>query len=365
MNATRPVDEWYMAEALRLAELGRGRTSPNPMVGAVIVSTAGAIVGAGCHERAGLPHAEVVALDAAGGLARGATLYCTLEPCCHTGRTGPCVERIVAAGIQRVAIGVEDPNPLVNGGGIRFLREHGVEVVINVRRRESTRLNEAFFTYVKRRRPFVTVKIATSLDGKIAARPGEGTRLTSDLATQHVHRARAEVDAIGVGSQTLLVDDPLLTARHVSRTRPLVRVIFDRRLRTPPVARIFSTLGAGPIIIVTDECHMAARAHRADALARAGAELLAVGGDLAEAVRRLAERSITTLLLEGGRVLHEAALRARVVDRVHLYIAPAVLGPPAVPWVGDPRWSVASLQDLRVDVYGPDVFIEGYVHRID
>jgi diaminohydroxyphosphoribosylaminopyrimidine deaminase/5-amino-6-(5-phosphoribosylamino)uracil reductase len=180
-----------------------------------------------------------------------------------------------------------------------------------------------------------------------------------------VHRGRAEVDAIGIGSETVLVDDPLLTARHVSRTRPLARVIFDRRLRTPPAARIFSTLDAGPVIIVTDEFHIAAQADQADALRRAGAELLEAAGDFAEALGRLAEHSITTLLLEGGRVLHEAALRARVVDRVHVYIAPAVLGAPAVPWVSDPRWSIASLQDLRVEVCGPDVFIAGYVHRID
>ena len=246
-------DANYMDRALSLAELGRGRASPNPMVGALVVSPAGVIVGAGHHEEAGLAHAEIQALTEAGSGATGATLYCSLEPCCHTGRTGPCVERIVEAGITRVVVGVEDPNPLVNGGGIRYLRRHGVHVDVGVCRAEAARLNQAFFTLIGKHRPFVTLKVATSLDGRIAATSGRRTQLTSAPANRQVHLLRAEVDAIAVGSGTVLADDPLLTARGVHRSRPLTRVLFDTRLRTPPAARVLSTLDAGPVIIVTTE----------------------------------------------------------------------------------------------------------------
>ena len=206
-------DDAYMRQALRLAARGRGRTSPNPMVGAIVVDGRGAVVGSGYHERAGGDHAEVRALAEAGEAARGATLYCTLEPCCHHGRTGPCVERIVEAALARVVVAMPDPNPVVNGRGIAHLRGKGIAVDVGLRKREAARLNEAFVTWVSRRRPFVTMKVATSLDGCIAARPGARTALTSPAAGRAVHALRGEVDAIGVGSTTVLVDDPLLTAR--------------------------------------------------------------------------------------------------------------------------------------------------------
>src|SRR5687767_7457423 len=202
-----------MARALALAERGRGRTSPNPMVGAVVVDDEGVVVGRGAHEYAGGPHAEIRALDDAGERARGATLYCTLEPCCHTGRTGPCAPEIVDAAIARVVVATEDPNPLVSGGGIAHLRAHGVEVVVGVGRAEAERLNRYFFTGITERRPFVIMKAAVSLDGRIAAGKGVRTPLTCAAANRHIHRRRAEVDAIAVGSETVLVDDPLLTVR--------------------------------------------------------------------------------------------------------------------------------------------------------
>ena len=190
-------------------------------------------MGRGYHVGAGAPHAEVVALEEAGAAARGATLYCTLEPCCHTGRTGPCVDRIVEAGVRRVVVGVEDPDPRVDGGGVRHLRARGVEVAVGVGRRRAARLNEAFFTVKRRRRPFVTLKAAVSLDGRIAAAPGRRTPLTGRSAQDHAHDTRALVDAIGIGSETVLVDDPQLTARGRPRRRPFVRVLFDTRMRTP------------------------------------------------------------------------------------------------------------------------------------
>src|SRR5205823_2198174 len=234
-----------------LAARGRGRTSPNPMVGAVIVAPDGVVVGHGFHERAGEPHAEVRALAMAGPQARGATLYCTLEPCAHVGRTGPCAGRIVDAAIRRVVAAVEDPNPIVRGRGFEFLRAHGIEVDVGVGADAAVRLNQPFFTRMRQQRPFVVLKAATSLDGRIAHTRSRRTRLTSAPADRHAHAVRAEIDAIGVGSGTVLADDPLLTARGVYRARPLTRVIFDRRLRTPPSARLLSTADAGPVIIVT------------------------------------------------------------------------------------------------------------------
>ena len=250
-QARDPAHERHMARALALAERGRGRTSPNPMVGAVIVDAEGVVVGRGAHEGAGGPHAEVVALADAGDRARGATLYCTLEPCSHTGRTGPCAPRVVEAGVRRAVIAIEDPNPMVAGRGLSYLRDRGVEVVLGVMRDEAERLNRPFFTFIARQRPFVTLKAAVSLDGMVAARKGVRTAITGAEANSLTHVGRAETDAIAIGSETAIVDDPLLTARGVYRDRPLTRVIFDRRLRTPAQARMFSTLDAGPVVIVT------------------------------------------------------------------------------------------------------------------
>ena len=223
------TDRDYMDRALQLAERGRGRTSPNPLVGAVVVSRDGLIVGQGYHRRVGEAHAETIALDEAGDRARGATLYCTLEPCCHLGRTGPCVERIVDAGVTRVVAAVEDPNPLVHGKGFEYLRTHGVAVDVGLGADAARRLNQPFFTVMREHRPFVILKAAVSADGFIAEAPGRRTTLSSPDADRHAHRYRAEVDAIAVGAGTILVDDPTLTARGAFRERPLTRVVFDRQ----------------------------------------------------------------------------------------------------------------------------------------
>ncbi|MBI2835317.1 MAG: bifunctional diaminohydroxyphosphoribosylaminopyrimidine deaminase/5-amino-6-(5-phosphoribosylamino)uracil reductase RibD [Acidobacteria bacterium] len=356
----------YMRRALRLAERGRGRTTPNPMVGAVIVTGDGIIVGSGYHERAGEPHAEIHALRAAGEQARGATLYCTLEPCSHVGRTGPCVESIVAAGMTRVVASLEDPDPRVRGSGFGYLRRHGVRVEVGVGRVESAVLNAPFLTATRHGRPFVTMKVALSLDGCIAAAPGERTQLTSPQAVRRAQLLRAEADAIGVGSGTVLVDDPLLTVREVFRERPLVRVIFDSRLRTPPTARLFSTLSAGPVIVMTTEGMAAASPHAVDMLVRAGATVEVLPRrELAAALRRLHDLGITSLVLEGGAQIHAAAWRDGLVDRVQAFITPVRIGDSGLKWRIDSSAVLGMLHAVRVEPCGPDAVIEGYVHRID
>jgi diaminohydroxyphosphoribosylaminopyrimidine deaminase/5-amino-6-(5-phosphoribosylamino)uracil reductase len=327
-----------MRRAIEHARRGLGRTTPNPIVGACVVSDEGVVIGQGAHEFAGGPHAEVNALDEAGSDARGATLYCTLEPCSHTGKTGPCTERIIAAGIRRVVAAMGDPFPQVNGRGFAALRAHGIEVDVGVEHDAAVRLNQPFLTAVRKGRPFVILKAATSLDGRIAAAPGQRTPLTSAPALRHAQYVRAQVDAIGVGSETILVDDPLLTAREVYRERPLTRVVFDRRRRVPPTARIFSTLSSGPIMVVTSNT-------------------------LGDALADLAARGLHSLVLEGGATLHAAAWDAGVVDYVQLYVAPVWLGEDGVPLLEGRDFSPASLVERRVEQLGPDVLIEGYVHR--
>lgn len=356
----------YINLALDLAERGRATTSPNPMVGAVVVGHNGTVVGQGYHEKAGDPHAEVRALDEAGELARGASLYLTLEPCSHTGRTGPCAERVVAAGIARVVASSEDPNPRVAGRGFDILRGHGIEVVVGPGRERAIRLNRPFFTLMSRGRPFVIVKAATSLDNRVTARVGERTHISSRESLRHAHSTRAEVDAIGVGSETVLVDDPLLTARDVRRALPLTRVVFDRRLRVPASARLFSTLDAGPVIIVTTPENLASNPGRARELEQAGAQLEPISrGDLGVTFRRLGERQLLSLLLEGGPTIQRAAVAAGLVDAVHLYVGPTTLGSQGVGWLEPDELRIAMLEDRRVMPIGPDVFMEGYVYRID
>jgi diaminohydroxyphosphoribosylaminopyrimidine deaminase/5-amino-6-(5-phosphoribosylamino)uracil reductase len=356
-------DERYMRRALFHAARGRGRTSPNPMVGAVVVSPDGVVIGQGYHQRAGEAHAEVRALAEAGAAARGATLYCTLEPCAHHGRTGPCCELVAAAGIARLVAAVADPNPLVNGRGFEYLRARGVAVDVGLGAAESRALNRPFFTMMREHRPFVILKAATSLDGCIAEAPGRRTLLTSAPADRHAHAVRAEVDAIAVGINTLIVDDPLLTPRGPHRERPLVRVVLDRRLRTPVAARVLSTRDAGPVIIVTT-ADAAARAELRTPLEDAGAEIaVARDGSFRAALERLADREIGSLLLEGGAEVIASAWDEGLVDCVSLYVTPHILGQEGVALLPGREGVSAALDDRVVQTLGPDVLIEGYVHR--
>ena len=355
-----------MRRALEHARRGIGRTTPNPIVGACVVTADGIVVGDGCHERAGEAHAEIVALDEAGDRAQGATLYCTLEPCVHIGRTGPCTERIIASGITRVVAAMEDPDPRVHGGGFAALRAHGIAVASGVAHGDAVRLNQPYLTSMRQKRPFVIVKAATSIDGRMAASPGERTQLTSEASARHAHYQRAQVDAIAIGSGTLLVDDPLLTARLVYRERPLTRVVFDRGLRASPKARLFSTLTAGPVIIVTSTQARTMHPDRAHALEGAGATVIEIDDpSLAEAIRALTAHDIQSLLLEGGAAVHQAAWEEDIVDYVQLYVAPVAIGAGGPGFLEGMAFTPASLHEQRTRTLGPDTLIEGYVHRPD
>ena len=357
-------DSHYMRKALALAERGRGTTSPNPMVGALVVDADGVIVGRGAHRVAGGPHAEVIALEDAGPRARGATLYCTLEPCAHTGRTGPCAPLVSAAGIARAVIAMEDPNPRVDGRGLSHLRDRGIAVTVGVEKPRAVEQNAVFLTNVRERRPYVILKAALSADGKLAAGPGVRTYLTGATANRRIHRQRAEVDAIAVGSGTILADDPLLTARGAYRGRPLTRIVFDRRLQTPPGARVLSTVAAGPVIIVSTSAGCADKRSEVSALTAAGARVLqAPGPGLANALPALYESGITSIVLEGGAALHRAALDEGLVDAVHLYIAPPLLGDGAVDWIGGGHIAWDSLRQRHATWLDDVILVEGYVHR--
>ena len=358
------TDADYMARAVALAERGRGRTSPNPMVGAIVVDSEGVIVGRGAHEYAGGPHAEIVALRDAGARACNATLYCTLEPCSHVGRTGPCAPAVADTAIARVVIAERDPNPLVNGRGIEILRSRGIEVTTGVLAAEARALNRPFLSVMTRQRPFVTMKVALSADQRIAAGPGLRTPLTGEAANRLVHRDRAEVDAIAVGSGTVLSDDPALTARGAFRHRPLVRVVFDSRLRTPPSAKLLSTLDAGPVILVSTRASVERAQERVRALAEAGAEILAVAEEprISTALRELAGRGVSSLIVEGGVTLHRAFWDAGLVDRVQVYMTPRRLGPQGIEWLGFP---LPRLGTITTRALGADTLAEAYVHGTD
>lgn len=356
------TDRRFMRRALTHAARSEGATSPNPMVGAVVVTPEGVVVGQGRHERAGEPHAEVHALDAAGVLARGATLFVTLEPCCHTGRTGPCTTRIVEAGVARVVAAVTDPNPAVCGAGFAELRRHGITVDVGECAEDAERLNRGFFAVHRQSRPMVVLKAAVSLDGRIARRAGERTTLSSKAALRRTHVLRASVDALAVGAGTLLVDDPWLNVRECYRERPLLRVIFDRRLRTPPSARVFSTLSSGPVIIMTSLEATAAQPGRTSALEAAGAIIEAGDGSVTTALAALRTREVSSMLVEGGAVLHAALWQAGVVDRVHLITAPRALGLEGVPLFGGATGGTARVTPVAASLVGADTWVEADVH---
>jgi diaminohydroxyphosphoribosylaminopyrimidine deaminase/5-amino-6-(5-phosphoribosylamino)uracil reductase len=343
-----------MARALLLAERGRGTTTPNPLVGAVVVSPDGVVVGQGAHLKAGGPHAEVVALDIAGDRARGATLYCTLEPCCHVGRTGPCVEQIAAAGIKRVVSAMPDPNPQVDGGGHTWLLEHGIEVETGVRFDEAVRQNRPFLTWIDEGRPWIVLKTVTSADGFVGRRD-QRTQLSGPETDRWMHRQRAWIDALAVGADTVIVDDPLLTARGAMRARPLTRVIFDWRGRIPLTARVWSTLSAGPVIMVVLESTLAADPGRFDLLRQHGVEVDAYATrDLSAVAARLAQADVQSVLLEGGPTMQGAFLDAGLVDHVQWVMSPETLGE-GIPMVPDVK---ARGEELERVALGEDQLVE-------
>ncbi|WP_289136829.1 bifunctional diaminohydroxyphosphoribosylaminopyrimidine deaminase/5-amino-6-(5-phosphoribosylamino)uracil reductase RibD [uncultured Brevibacillus sp.] len=319
-------DNQYMDMALGLAKSALGQTSPNPLVGAVVVKD-GAVVGMGAHLRAGEPHAEVHALRMAGDSARGATLYVTLEPCSHHGKTPPCADAVVAAGISRVVIAVLDPNPLVAENGVQKLRDSGLEVTVGVKEEEARQLNEVFFHYITTKRPFVTVKTASTLDGKIASVTGHSRWITGSTARAQVHELRRQYDAILVGVGTVLADDPELTARCNGQTygRQPVRVILDSHLRTPLSARVIQGVEHVPTWIFTTE--ESCREKREELLAK-GVTVIAVAGPMTvDAVLSvLGERGITSLLVEGGAEVNGSFLQARAIQKIVSYVSLKLIG---------------------------------------
>jgi diaminohydroxyphosphoribosylaminopyrimidine deaminase / 5-amino-6-(5-phosphoribosylamino)uracil reductase len=323
-------DAASMRRALELAGRGLGRTAPNPAVGAVIVRD-GCVVGEGWPRAAGQPHAEAEALTAAGKAARGATIYVTLEPCCHFGRTPPCTEAIIDAGVSRVVYACPDPDPRCAGQGEARLRAAGVSVCRGPLEDEALRLNEGYLKHKRTGLPFLTLKLALTLDGKIATRTGDSRWVTGEAAREYVHRLRDRSDAVMVGIGTVLQDDPALTTRLPEGGRDAARVVVDTDGRTPVNARLLDPVGGARCIIATAAAVDAARAERVAALKAVGAEVLALSQDagrvdLTALLRALGERSIMTVLCEGGAHLAGGLLRARLVDRLVLMYAPKLLG---------------------------------------
>lgn len=355
-----------MRVALELARRGQGRTSPNPAVGALLVR-GGEIIASGFHAYAGADHAEVAALRKVDFAAAGCDLYSTLEPCDHHGRTGPCTEAILRAGIRRVFVGALDPNPIVSGRGLRRLERAGVEVRRGVLEAECTALNEAFNFAIVHRRPFVVLKAALSLDGRIATRAGDSKWISSELSRRRVHTLRDELDAVLVGVGTVLADDPLLTARLPGARSP-VRVVLDSELRTPLQAKLVRTAREARTLIL---CTRRAQAKAERALVERGVEVVRVrsGGDgrvdLRAALQVLHARELSSVLVEGGAAVHGALVDARLVNKVVLFMAPILIGGegalPAVGGRGAAKVSGAlALERMSVESSGRDLVLSGY-----
>lgn len=351
-------DERFMLRALELAGRGARTASPNPMVGAVVVSR-GEVAGEGFHERAGGPHAEVNALKEAAERAKGATMYVTLEPCAHYGRTPPCCELLSAAGVARVVYAAPDPNPLVAGKGAGHLQGCGVAVEQGPYSEVAERQNEAFMKWITTKRPFVTLKMAVSADGKVATATGDSRWISSEESRRDVHEMRAASDAVMVGVGTVLADDPELTARGVGAERQPLRVVLDSTARTPTTAKIVDD--TAPTMLVVAELASAERLH---ALQAAGVEVLRAGmgrrTDAAEALEALGGRQVTSVLVEGGPTVAAGLIAGGLVDRMVLYLAPKVIGGRGAPGPvgGDGASEVSQAAPFAIDtVYemGPDI----------
>lgn len=359
-------DTGYMKMALHLSQQGRGRTSPNPMVGAVVVKD-GAVAGKGYHQKAGTPHAEIHALNEAGMAAQGSTLYVTLEPCCHRGRTLPCVDFIIRSRVARVVVAMQDPNPLVNGRGVRMLRDAGVQVDLGILENEARTLNEFFIKYITRKVPFVILKAAVSLDGRIATRTGDSRWITGEAARERAHEIRNTVDAVLVGVNTVLTDNPSLTTRLPgSEGRDPVRIILDTHLRTPLDARIIVNDSPAKTLIFAggDVARERIKAYQE----RNVTVLVAKKGmhriEFAQILEDLGGMEISSLMIEGGAEVHASALKAGIVDRVVFFVAPKIIGGgasrEAIANLGVERIQDAlQLEHIRIEQVGDDVMIQG------
>jgi diaminohydroxyphosphoribosylaminopyrimidine deaminase / 5-amino-6-(5-phosphoribosylamino)uracil reductase len=381
-TTSRETDERFLRHALELARQGVGLTSPNPCVGAVIVDDQGKVLGTGSHTYDGVKHAETLALEQAGARARGATLYLNLEPCSHLGRTGPCADAIIAAGIRRVVASLQDPNPLVSGKGFAKLREAGIGVASGILADDARPLNEAFAKYIRDRAPFVTLKSAMTLDGKIAPppasfgqEPAQGVSgktqnwITSEPARAHVQQLRHQSDALLVGVNTVISDDPLLTDRSGRpRRRPLLRVILDSRLRLPLSSRLVQTADNDILVL----CSFAEEKRKKEVQDH-GIRIEQIPNvtadgrpNLKDVVDFLGRLEITSLMIEGGATVNWAVLAAGVVDKVFLYYAPKILaGASSIPFASGPGFhgmsDAAYVKSFHLHRYGEDFAVEGYL----
>jgi diaminohydroxyphosphoribosylaminopyrimidine deaminase / 5-amino-6-(5-phosphoribosylamino)uracil reductase len=380
LNTSSESDQKYLRRAIELAQKSFGLASPNPNVGAVLVDSGGEVLGEGFHTYDGKKHAEVLALEQAGGKARGAILYINLEPCCHHGRTGPCADALISAGIKRVVACTADPNPTVSGRGFARLRQAGVQVASGVLEEEARPLNDAFAKYIRYHLPLVTLKAAMTLDGKIAPPPDDftggrpaggptGGWITSDEARAHVQLLRHQHDAILVGVGTVIADNPLLTDRSgLPRRRRLLRVIVDSHLRLPLESRIVKT-GDHDVLVF---CSFAEE-KRKQQLQSMGIQVEQVASagpdgrpDLQAICRRLAEREITSVMIEGGAMVNWAALASGTADKVFFYYSPKILaGTGSVPFAGGAGFrkmsEAAYLKGFRLHRFGEDFAVEGYL----
>ncbi|MFN8007000.1 MAG: bifunctional diaminohydroxyphosphoribosylaminopyrimidine deaminase/5-amino-6-(5-phosphoribosylamino)uracil reductase RibD [Terriglobia bacterium] len=360
-------DNHFMARALALARQGRGLVSPNPMVGAVLVKD-GQVIAEGLHRYAERKHAEIWAIEAAGDNAKGATLYINLEPCSHFGRTPPCVERVIEAGIRRTMIAMVDPNPRVAGEGIHRLKDAGIEVNLGIGKQEAERLNESYAKYIQSRTPLVILKTAMTLDGKIAQADGHSKWITGERARAKGQQLRFDCDALLTGIGTVLKDDPLLTDRTgLNRRRPLLRCVLDSRLQFPLTSRLVQSRSAGAIMVFCSLERDLARQHE---LESAGIEVVAVPGEPGQLswnsiLEELGRREITSLLIEAGPTLNYSAFRHGAVDKMCCFIAPSILGGTTpLPLLGEPGFvnlgDVIRLRFASVELLGPDLYVEAY-----
>ena len=361
-------DITWMERALELAREGTALTHPNPMVGAVVVKD-GEALGRGYHRYDERDHAEIVALREAGERARGATLYVTLEPCCHTGRTGPCTKAIIASGVRRVVAAMEDPNPEVAGQGFAELRTAGLHVAEGIGEDEAMRLNEDFACWIKTRLPFVTLKAALTLDGQIAMKPGHETAITGGVAREAVQQMRHAADAVLTGIGTVLADDPLLTDRTgLPRRRKLLRVVVDSKLRMTPKAKIVQS-AQDDVVVFTAQ---ASNSGQSRAIEQAGVEVISVPAqkghvELREVLRELGRRQMLNLMIEAGAELNGAAIGEGIVDKMVLFYTPKIMGTGGVPLAQIPSSGFAkapALSRLTLHGYGRDFAVEGYFRDV-
>lgn len=382
MNTSLEYDLQHLQHALELAQRSFGLASPNPNVGAVLVNDRGDVVGEGFYTYEGIKHAEVLAIEKADEKARGTTLYINLEPCSHQGRTGPCVEALIGAGIKRVVACIPDPNPIVSGRGFARLRQAGIQVTSGVLEEEARSLNDAFAKYIRYRIPLVTLKAGMTLDGKIAPPPEDvaasavmgaggptGGWITSDEARAHVQQLRHRHDAILVGVGTVIADNPLLTDRTgLARRRPLMRVIVDSHLRLPLTSRVAQTANDDVLVFSSfaeekKKQQLVEHGIQVEQVASAG---LDGRPDLQAICRRLAERQITSVMIEGGALVNWAALASGVADKIFFYYAPKILaGTGSVPFASGPGFrrmsEAAHLNSFRLHRFGEDFAVEGYL----